>query len=745
VPNGVLDRGVKSPENTFKSFNHLRKSSMKSSLRILHLAEDSSDAKRVRVRLELEGIACDLFRVETHGAFVSALEKGGFDLILANHAVTQFGVSALAIARERCPDLPFIFISDALTELAAFELLKGVIKRKRAEEEAEKDLRRIRALHEIDAAIGSTLDLPTVLSVLLEKIALFLPFASAATVRLLNRETGELESLACRGLTEEEWLARESRSLSERAKRVVETKAPLAVRNLEADRRSHNKEIYRKYRLVSYLGVPLMAKGEAIGVLDLYTKEEHKFLKEETDFLNTLAARAATAIDNTQLHEEIDLANRKLELTDQHLERSLKQLSILYTALAPLTPSESIHEMMGGIIERLMEATGADAGLIRIWDQQSGTYPIVGQRGFPEYYLKRVDVPPVGAVEWIVKHGEPIVAPDIASEPRFKEKMQLKLGLRSCAILPLKVRNEVRGIFHLSSRKLGHFDVEQENHLTAIARLMGIALENRHLFDELKASNVELEKANKIKDEFLSVMSHELRTPLNIVIGYAGMLKDGVLGQINETQEEALEKVLGCAADQLNMINTMMVATHIETALIALALEPLDLRDLLHELQSDYEAQAQKKNVRLICDYLATQIQITTDRAKVKQILYNLINNALKFTDEGTVAVSVQVLPGAPVQQGLDSGNRTVAEAAKRARWVEFRVTDTGIGIPYEMRGAIFEKFYQVDSSETKLYGGVGLGLYIVKKFTEFLGGTVEVESEVGKGSTFRVRIPVDK
>ncbi|MCZ6625256.1 MAG: GAF domain-containing protein [Deltaproteobacteria bacterium] len=195
--------------------------------------------------------------------------------------------------------------------------------------------------------------------------------------------------------------------------------------------------------------------------------------------------------------QEIYASKTKLELTNQRLERSLGELSGLYSALTPLAPAESIHEMMDGVIERLMEATGADAALVRLWDKKTGNFAYPTQRGFPSYYMDAASTKPVGsAVEKVFMSGEPIIASDIAADPRLKGKIQLKVGLRSCAFLPLKVAREARGVIHLSSREVGHFSEERKDHLIAIACQMGIALENRDLFNELKASRDGLEKAN---------------------------------------------------------------------------------------------------------------------------------------------------------------------------------------------------------------------------------------------------------
>lgn len=422
--------------------------------------------------------------------------------------------------------------------------IRDITERKRAELEIKSNLERIQALREIDLAITSTLDLRTVLDFLLEKIDLFISFPCATTIRLFNKQSDLLEPVACRNLNEAVWKAEEWKIGRGLANVVFETKIPLKVINVQTDPRTRDQEFFRRYGLVSYLGVPLIAKMEILGVLGLYTKEEHEFTKEEVDFLSTLAGQAAIAILNSQLYEQT------------------------------------------------------------------------------------------------------------------------------------------------------------------------------------KNQALELERANRVKDEFLSVMSHELRTPLNVVMGYTAMIKDGMLGEINPKQEEALAKVISRASDQLAIVNNILYATVMETQQIKAESHAVVLGDFLNQLRSAYEAPLNKE-LTLNWDCSSPLSVIHTDSAKLKYILQNLIHNAFKFTEKGHVTISARHIP--------------------EAKTVEFRVSDTGVGIRKEHLLFIFEKFRQVDSSETRLYGGVGMGLYIVKRFTELLGGTVEVESEPGKGSTFTVTIPCER
>jgi PAS domain S-box-containing protein len=192
--------------------------------------------------------------------------------------------------------------------------------RKRAEEQIQSNLRRIAALRDINIAISSTLNLPTLLDLLLEKLEHFFPYPTASTVRVFERETGKFQYLACRNVDETEWKARAERLPGPRSKEVIQSKAPLVVRNIQADPRSLRREFQIRSGLVSYLGVPLVAKGAVLGVLCLFSKEEHEFSAEEIDFVSSVAASTAMAIYNSQLYEQLKKQAADLEITRGALE-----------------------------------------------------------------------------------------------------------------------------------------------------------------------------------------------------------------------------------------------------------------------------------------------------------------------------------------------------------------------------------------------------------------------------------------
>jgi signal transduction histidine kinase len=269
----------------------------------------------------------------------------------------------------------------------------------------------------------------------------------------------------------------------------------------------------------------------------------------------------------------------------------------------------------------------------------------------------------------------------------------------------------------------GETDMTRENveFVTTLAGLAANAIQKCRLYEKTRQQAAELAKANKIKDEFLGVVSHELKTPLNVISGYTNMLTEGMMGEITPLQEKALQTVLRQSNDLHAMINSLLQVSSIDAEVVQADYNETNFGEFLYELKCCYDFPL-AKDVQLTWNFPLDLPKLYADRGKLKHILQNLVNNAIKFTARGSVTISARYL------------------ASKKM--MEFKVSDTGIGIATDALSMIFEKFRQVDSSESRAYGGTGLGLYIVKKFTQLLEGTVHVESKQGLGSTFTVRVP---
>jgi two-component system, sensor histidine kinase and response regulator len=260
-----------------------------------------------------------------------------------------------------------------------------------------------------------------------------------------------------------------------------------------------------------------------------------------------------------------------------------------------------------------------------------------------------------------------------------------------------------------------------------LLRAIRYASERKQAYEEMARLAADLTRANKAKDEFLNVMSHELRTPLSIVLGYSSMLREEQLGPLTEGQEQGMSVIQRNSKELLTMIDSMMDAVKLESGSMILEEESVSPVELLADMKLTYGLPTDK-NIHLEWNVSDMLPLLWTDARKLRQILTNLIDNAIKFTDEGSIVISAEA--------------NLVADDGCDGRCIDFSISDNGIGIPPEECDNIFNRFYQVDSSATRSFEGVGLGLYIVKSFTEMLNGRVSVSSEVGNGSTFTVQIP---
>ena len=237
----------------------------------------------------------------------------------------------------------------------------------------------------------------------------------------------------------------------------------------------------------------------------------------------------------------------------------------------------------------------------------------------------------------------------------------------------------------------------------------------------LQWQSQEVERANKLKSEFLASMSHELRTPINALIGYTALLLDGVLGEITPKQRDALTRGRAAAEHLLALINDILDLAKIEAGKMPLHVTEVTIREVVLEVGQQIEPMVRKKQLEFVTEVAPDTPPLLTDRTKVKQVLLNLLSNAVKFTTKGGVRIRA-----CPVANG-----------------VQIDVVDTGIGIRPDDLQAIWEDFRQVDQSRTREFGGTGLGLSITRKLLDRLGGTVTVKSTYGEGSTFSVTLPL--
>ena len=403
-------------------------------------------------------------------------------------------------------------------------------------------------------------------------------------------------------------------------------------------------------------------------------------------------------------------------------ENEIQILAALSELMGTSMPFEEVIATAMRFTSAMMRADGSSLLLV---NRKEGTLSFYIALGEKAEQLKNITLAQgEGIAGFVAETGVPMVVADVSRERRFSQRVDQTTGFktRSIACVPLRVRDELKGVIEVVSKGVGTFSDKELDMLTAIAGPIAIMIDNARLIDEVRSLHDKLEKAGRVKAEFLATMTHELRTPINIVIGNLDLLLGGYLGELNNRQLDSLKTALRNSGEALNLIGSLLDLSRIEAGQFVIRVEEFGLEDIWAELELLFRIGLSGKEVELTWEVKAPIPPLKTDKIKVKEIISNIVFNAVKFTDRGRIQVVVSPLGG---------GDE-----------VEMVVEDTGIGIPKDFLPFIFEPFRQAEESITRSHGGVGLGLSIAKRLLNLLHGRVEVESEVGKGSTFRIVIP---
>ncbi len=373
-------------------------------------------------------------------------------------------------------------------------------------------------------------------------------------------------------------------------------------------------------------------------------------------------------------------------------------------------------DMLAAVNGIARDALACDWSSTFIWDDGRRSTRLAANVGSPAGAIAELrdiewtigSVPLVGAV----RPGALLELPDAAAQTLMPPALMQRLGAASALCASITAGGKVLGTqIHGYVTRTGAFTPRQRRLALGIAHATAIAIENGRLISDLQA-------ASRLKSEFVATMSHELRTPLNVITGYTDMLREGAAGPLTRAQDEMVGRVQKSAAELYDLVTATLDLGRLEAGREVVARAPVELRPLLAEIAGEVEPLI-ADGVTLYWD-VDVRTAVMSDRAKLKTIVKNLLGNALKFTKAGGVTVRAQ----------WESDVLTLA------------VEDTGIGIPRDALPVIFESFRQVDGSDSRRFGGVGLGLHIVRRLTTLLGATVDVTSTVGTGSTFTVRVP---
>ena len=365
-------------------------------------------------------------------------------------------------------------------------------------------------------------------------------------------------------------------------------------------------------------------------------------------------------------------------------------------------------------LDRMVSLLGADGGAIVIREDPPGAPP--GSGG-------RLNAPATVGIDGqtAVMLAMRVLVRSEADTDRIRLSSVSAGDLRFVAHVPLSARGRTIGLLSAYFREQRDLTDTQARALRTIARLISVANENADLVGELRVNNLQLERANRLKSEFLASVSHELRTPMNAIIGYTKLMLDGLDGELTAQQSTDLFRVAQAADNLLGLINGLLDLAKIEAGKMELNVEEVSMNEVTEEALELVRPHADEKGLEVRSLIPSALPNVWGDRARVRQVLANMLANAVKFTERGSVSVSASSAEG----------------------WVTISVTDTGVGITPEAQAYVFDEFRQADSSTTRRYGGTGLGLAISKRLITLHGGRIWVDSEVGKGSTFHFTLPI--
>ncbi len=469
------------------------------------------------------------------------------------------------------------------------------------------------------------------------------------------------------------------------------------------------------------MAVPLIRDGNPIGTITVGRPEAGPFPEKQIALLKTFADQAAIAIENVRLFKE-------LEARTDELTRSVGKLKALGEVGQAVSSTLDLETVLRTIVARSATLAGMDGGAIFEYDEGREEFRLHATDNLPDEVVAALGAAPIpkgeGAIGRLAVTGEPVQVRDIVDEHSYQSRVReilVRHGSRSLLAVPLLRENRLLGGLFVNRNSPGAFAPEVIELLKTFATQSALAIQNARLFREIEAKSRELETASRHKSEFLANMSHELRTPLNAIIGFSEVLSERMFGDINDKQAEYLADILESGRHLLSLINDILDLSKIEAGRMDLEPTDFDLPSAIANTLSLVRERAHRRGITLERTLDERLGLIRADERKVKQVLLNLLSNALKFTPEG---------------------GRIDVRAGVRDGVAEISVTDTGVGVAPEDQEAVFEEFRQVGTASKKVEG-TGLGLAISRKFIELHGGRIWVTSGIGSGSTFTFTLPM--
>jgi signal transduction histidine kinase/CheY-like chemotaxis protein len=468
----------------------------------------------------------------------------------------------------------------------------------------------------------------------------------------------------------------------------------------------------------SIVGAPMLVDDEVVGVLSVWRTTVEPFDEHTRSLLTTFAEQAALALRNVEVFTA-------LQTRSAELARKVDEMEALASIGMAISSTLDPQEVLTTIVKHAVELSDADGGSLMEYDEGTRLFRVRTAYGTSSAVIDSLKASRIHVDETLVGRaaasGLTVQVPDL-SEVELDPHLEVlyNAGWRSLVAVPLTRSERIVGALVVRRMTTGAFSDETCDMLTAFASQSAIALTNARLYQELELQRRELATTSQHKSDFLASMSHELRTPLNAVIGFSEVLLERMFGELNERQAEYVQDILDAGRHLLALLNDVLDLSKVEAGRMELEVTTFPADDAIQSVLALVRERAGQLGVELRFDAADVPTHITADELRLKQVLLNLIGNAVKFTPEGGT-VTVRAWTGGPD--------------------VLITVADTGIGIAESDRSRIFDSFQQGTRSASSAEG-TGLGLTLTRRIVELHGGRMWLESEVGLGSTFGLALP---